>query len=442
MKISIIIPIYNEEKNLHPNLKKIEKYIFSHCVNCECIFIDDASIDSSLEILKDFQKNSPLTIKIVVLEKNSGQHNAILAGMEYAKGDYIITIDADLQIPINNLSKILENIDSKYDIISGKRYKRNDPLIRKIMSFLLNRQISHIFKKKIYDIGSMFRSYKREVVDNILLNKKSSTFIPTLALSLGYKMKEIKVSHFKRKDDKSKYSLLRLFDLYINLISEIVIIPKRFLTLSQILFFMLIFFLLSLSIFFKTNIIILIVLFILSLLTFTSFIFILILNKKRKNSDLQGYKIKDIIINKNQRFLFIVEKKYLSIYKKIKKNPGSVFVFKKEKDIDDILTKSFKDFEQLDNLKFFNNVFKKKQSNFSSYYIKNIEMFIQFLGSLENINIILITQNTNRIEKYIDKYLNNKTLLHIYHDLKSYKYKTDKKNIFKDIISSLKQIID
>lgn len=204
MKLSIVIPLYNEKESLVELYSKILKNVKGK-YKYEIIFIDDGSTDGSFDILLSIKKRDK-NIRIIKFKRNYGKSAALDAGFKIAKGDYIITMDADLQDEpdeIPNLINTLKNSD--YDAISGWKYRRKDPLSKKLSSKLFNFVVRVSTGVKLHDMNCGLKIYKREVIKNLKLYGSMHRFIPVILSFDGYRFGEIKVKHNPRKYGKTKY---------------------------------------------------------------------------------------------------------------------------------------------------------------------------------------------------------------------------------------------
>jgi glycosyltransferase involved in cell wall biosynthesis len=214
--LSIVIPTYNEEKNipmLYKELKSVlDKYQY------EIIFVDDGSFDNTFNIIKSVAQKDK-KVKLISFKRNYGKSAALSAGFENAKGDIIITLDADLQDDPKEIPRFIEKINQGYDLVSGWKFKRKDSLTKIISSRFFNFLTSMLTKVKIHDINCGFKAYKKEVVKNINIYGELHRYIPVLAFWKGYKIGEIKVEHHPRMYGKSKYGATRLFKGFLDLIT-------------------------------------------------------------------------------------------------------------------------------------------------------------------------------------------------------------------------------
>ena len=226
LMISLVIPVYNEESNLPLLLGRIRPVMEKLGGRYEIILIDDGSIDHSLSILKGFA-TAP-DVRVVELTKNYGQHAAILSGFSIAQGDIIITLDADLQNPpeeIPTLVKVMEEGD--YDVVGTVRRKRRDSVFRTLPSRVMNVIARKITKCNMTDWGCMLRAYRRSVVERMVHCHEQSTFIPALATYFAKRVTEIEVSHEERHAGESHYSLRKLINLQFDLISSFSDFPLK-----------------------------------------------------------------------------------------------------------------------------------------------------------------------------------------------------------------------
>ena len=226
MEISVIIPVYNEEGNLAPLFKRLP---------WEVIFINDGSRDASGTLLRDYQKERPDVVRIIDFNGNFGQHTAIIAGFERAKGDIFVTLDADLQNPPEEIGKLIKKIDEGYDVVGAYRKTREDSFFRKYASKLVNFSRDKMTNIRMKDQGCMLRAYKKNVVEGIIHTNERSLFIPALAYTLASNPTEVEVEHSERLSGESKYNLYRLIRLNFDLITGFTLVPLQVFTIGGFL---------------------------------------------------------------------------------------------------------------------------------------------------------------------------------------------------------------
>jgi len=229
--VSVVIPVYNEEANLPLLIPRLLAVLDALDRPSHVILVDDGSRDRSLEILRALADQHPGRLTVVELSRNFGQHPAILAGFAIAAGDVVVTLDADLQNPPEEIPKLLALTDQGYDVVGGVRQARRDPLYRRVASRLVNRVTGSITGIRMSDYGCMLRAYAREVVDLINRCEESSTFIPALAQTFSRRPAEVAVRHAERAAGASRYSLYRLLRLNFDLMTGFSVVPLQLFTL-------------------------------------------------------------------------------------------------------------------------------------------------------------------------------------------------------------------
>jgi glycosyltransferase involved in cell wall biosynthesis len=216
-ELSLFLPVLNEEENLRPMHAKIQEALESLGKTAEVIYVDDGSTDDSLQILKEIAAADD-RVRVVSLRRNYGQTAAMSAGIDAAKGEILIPMDADLQNDPKDISRLLEKLDEGYDVVSGWRKNRQDKLIsRKIPSKIANKIISWIGGVHLHDYGCSLKAYRRDVIQDVKLYGEMHRFIPIYASWAGARVTEIPVDHHARTMGKSKYGISRtikvVFDL-------------------------------------------------------------------------------------------------------------------------------------------------------------------------------------------------------------------------------------
>jgi undecaprenyl-phosphate 4-deoxy-4-formamido-L-arabinose transferase len=231
--ISLVIPVYNEEVNLSRLVDRLRPVMERMGKSYEIIFVDDGSRDSSLSILKSFLLYPE--VRVVELTRNYGQHAAIFSGFSVVRGDIVITLDADLQNPpeeIPNLIKKMEEGD--YDVVGTIRKERKDSFFRTFSSRMINKVARKITKVNMSDWGCMLRAYRRTIVERMVNCHEHSTFIPALATYFSKKVTEIEVAHEARQAGETHYSLRKLINLQFDLVSSFSDFPLKLIMYSGI----------------------------------------------------------------------------------------------------------------------------------------------------------------------------------------------------------------
>lgn len=216
-EVSVFLPVYNEEPNLRPLHAKLNEALKQLGRSAEIVYVDDGSTDGGLQILREFAENDP-RVRVVALRRNYGQTAAMAAGIDAAKGDVLIPMDADLQNDPADIVRLLDKLNEGYDVVSGWRKNRKDKMVtRKIPSMIANRLISWIGGVPLHDYGCSLKAYRRESLQDVRLYGEMHRFIPIYASWAGARVTEIPVEHHARTMGKSKYGLSRtlkvVFDL-------------------------------------------------------------------------------------------------------------------------------------------------------------------------------------------------------------------------------------
>ena len=214
--LSVIIPVFNEEENLEELGERLVRTLEGMNRTFEIILVDDGSADRSWELLTQLHQQHPQVIRALQFHRNFGQHQAIFAGFQAARGQVMVTLDADLQNPPEEIPRLVAKLEEGYDTVGGWRENRQDSFFRKFPSFLINQVMSRVTGVKLRDYGCMLRAYRREVVDSINQCHESSSFIPALANLFSRRVAEIPVGHAERERGQSKYSLIKLLRLNVD----------------------------------------------------------------------------------------------------------------------------------------------------------------------------------------------------------------------------------
>jgi undecaprenyl-phosphate 4-deoxy-4-formamido-L-arabinose transferase len=230
-RVSIVIPVYNEEQSLPELLRRTEAACAQLSVPAEIILVDDGSRDDSAEILLDASQREGSPVVAVILNRNYGQHAAIMAVFGQCKGDLVITLDADLQNPPEEIPRLVALAQQGYDVIGTVRGNRQDSALRRRPSKLINLAVQRSTGVAMTDYGCMLRAYRRSIVDAMLSCTERSTFIPILANSFARHTTEVVVEHAEREHGESKYSAMKLINLMFDLITCMTTTPLRLLSI-------------------------------------------------------------------------------------------------------------------------------------------------------------------------------------------------------------------
>ncbi|HQE79997.1 MAG TPA: glycosyltransferase [Syntrophorhabdaceae bacterium] len=225
--VSVLIPVLNEEESLLELNERLLKVMEGMKKPYEIIYINDGSTDNTPYILERFH-NENKNIKIIEFNRNYGQHMALFGGFEYAKGDIIITIDADLQNPPEEIPKLVAKMEEGYEVVGTYRKDRKDSIFRTIPSYIVNKITARLVGVRLRDYGCMLRAYRKDIVEYMKMCPESSSFIPALANTFAKKIVEIEVDHEERKKGKTKYSILKLFQLNFDLMTNFSLLPIQF----------------------------------------------------------------------------------------------------------------------------------------------------------------------------------------------------------------------
>lgn len=232
-ELSVVIPVFNEVATLADLHQRLARTLKDLGRPWEVIFVDDGSTDRSVDVLRALHAQDP-AVRVVRFNRNYGQHAAVFAGMERARGDVVITLDADLQNPPEEIPALLRRLDEGFDVVGGARVQRHDPWVRRAASRLMNRATSAIVGVRMADYGCMLRAYRRSVVEQIVACQEISRFIPALANTFATTVAEIPVEHAPRRAGRSKYGLLRLLRLNMDLMTGFSLLPIQAVSLAGI----------------------------------------------------------------------------------------------------------------------------------------------------------------------------------------------------------------
>jgi undecaprenyl-phosphate 4-deoxy-4-formamido-L-arabinose transferase len=226
-KLSVVIPVYNEEQVLETLFERLYPALDALAITYECVFVNDGSKDRSAALLRRQFQRRPKETRVVLFHANFGQHSAVMAGLWYARGDYVITMDADLQNPPEEIGKLVAMLDQGYDYIGTVRVKRQDSWWRKSLSRGVNKLREWITPVRLTDQGCMMRGYSRFVVAALNETREVNTFIPALASLYAMNPVEVPIAHEERHAGKSKYSLYSLIRLNFDLVTGFSVVPLQ-----------------------------------------------------------------------------------------------------------------------------------------------------------------------------------------------------------------------
>ena len=233
-KVSIVIPVYNEEDGLAQLFARLYPALDAMGETYEVIFINDGSRDRSAAILREQFQARPDVTRVVLFNGNFGQHMAILAGFEQARGEIMITLDADLQNPPEEIAKLVAKASEGYDYVGTIRLQRQDTAFRRYASKAMNALREKITRIKMTDQGCMLRAYSRNIVDAINSCREVTTFVPALGYTFARRPVEIEVAHEERAAGESKYSLYALIRLNFDLMTGFSIVPLQWFSFAGI----------------------------------------------------------------------------------------------------------------------------------------------------------------------------------------------------------------
>ena len=233
-QLSVIIPVYNEQETLPALFARLYPALDALGVSYEVLFVNDGSRDRSAALLKDQFLARPDVTRVILFNANHGQHLAIMAGFEYCRGERVVTLDADLQNPPEEIGKLLAAMDQGHDYVGSIRQTREDSLWRHVASRLMNRLRERITHIKMTDQGCMLRAYSRSIVKAIVSTREVSTYIPALAYTIAANPTEVTVAHAERAAGESKYPLYKLIRLNFDLVTGFSLAPLQMFSLVGI----------------------------------------------------------------------------------------------------------------------------------------------------------------------------------------------------------------
>ncbi|HNT44333.1 MAG TPA: glycosyltransferase, partial [Syntrophorhabdaceae bacterium] len=228
--VSVLVPVLNEEESLPELNERLRDALAAIHRPYEIIYINDGSTDRTEGILETFHREDR-RIKVIEFNRNYGQHMALFAGFDFARGEIVVTIDADLQNPPEEIPRLVAKAEEGYEVVATYRKQRKDSLFRKLPSYIVNRITAKLVGVRLKDYGCMLRAYRRNIVDYMNMCPESSSFIPALANTFAKKITEIEVGHEERKKGTSKYSPFKLFRLNFDLMTNFSLLPIQFISM-------------------------------------------------------------------------------------------------------------------------------------------------------------------------------------------------------------------
>lgn len=228
LRLSVVIPMYNEQANITALFARLLAVCRALPMTWEVVCVDDGSRDNTAAMIRTLQETAP-EIVLVRFARNFGQHAAVTAGFAHARGEWIITLDADLQNPPEEIPKLIAQFEAGHDVINTWRVDRQDTWFRKTASGITNRMVRRMSGIKLDDFGCMLRGYSREVAQSVVACREYKTFIPALASLFARSPCSIGVAHAERAAGVSNYSLLKLLSLQLDLVASFSVHPLRLL---------------------------------------------------------------------------------------------------------------------------------------------------------------------------------------------------------------------
>ena len=233
-ELSVIIPVYNEEEVLPALFARLYPALDALGRTYEVLFVNDGSRDRSAALLRQQFQERPDVTRVILFNGNFGQHMAIMAGFEHCRGERVVTLDADLQNPPEEIGKLLARMDEGHDYVGSIRRMRQDAAWRRWASKAMNRFRERITRIRMTDQGCMLRAYDRGIIEAIRASREVSTYIPALAYSFAHNPAEVEVEHEERHAGESKYSLYKLIRLNFDLVTGFSVLPLQLFSLFGI----------------------------------------------------------------------------------------------------------------------------------------------------------------------------------------------------------------
>jgi len=225
--LSVVVPCYRDEDNIAPLLERLGLVLDAFEGAVEIVLVDDGSPDRTGEVAIELTRDYRHPARVVRLARNFGQHPAVFAGLAYARGEVVVTMDSDMQYRPEDIQLLLAALDAGADVASGVRSQRNDPWMRRRITSSLSWWLSRQTGTHLQDFGSMFRAYSRPVVDRMLLFTERHRYVPALVAWLGVDIVEVPITHDARGESGSRYRLGALVDMLLDLVTGYAVFPLR-----------------------------------------------------------------------------------------------------------------------------------------------------------------------------------------------------------------------
>ncbi|MCM8823949.1 MAG: glycosyltransferase family 2 protein [Candidatus Omnitrophica bacterium] len=216
--VSVVIPVFNEDKNIPILYEKLKNVVDNLPYHFEIIFVDDGSEDNTFDELKKINSLDK-RIKVIKHRRNFGKASAYSSGFSYARGEFVITLDGDLQDEPKEIPKFIDKLKEGYDVVNGWKYKGKGKFLKRVPSKIFNRITSYLTGVKLHDFNCPFKGYRREVVENLRIYGDLYRFIPIIAVKRGFCVVEVKVENYPRKYGYSKYGIKRFVTGFLDLLT-------------------------------------------------------------------------------------------------------------------------------------------------------------------------------------------------------------------------------
>ncbi len=223
LAISLVIPVYNEEQSLHPLYDALTTSLKAVGQSYEIIFVDDGSTDGSFNVMRALHEGDP-HVRVIRFRRRFSKTPALVAGFAHARGEIIFTMDGDLQDDPAEIPQFLAKLEEGYDLVSGWKYPRHDPITKTVPSFFFNRMVGMTTGVRLHDMNCGFKAYRRELIDDLKLYGELHRFSPVLAHQRGFRVTEVKIHHHPRKYGRSKYGARRFLRGFLDLLTVVFLV--------------------------------------------------------------------------------------------------------------------------------------------------------------------------------------------------------------------------